>query len=181
MTPLETLVLKGPRPSCDVKTQAENLQFKALFSARKDRITWWIPYAELQHVFVVSIWVFQKLEKAVAVRNSLLDKFSGKFRRCWKILHRLSRSTKCFPCQGLGVFWQGKWLLENRPRLRERSWISSSETATAFLSFSECFRMGAPESAQNSKCGSIQPQHDLPHLLCEETMILNSSKMPENP
>ena len=32
---------------------------------------------------------------------------------------------------------QGKWLLENRRRLRERSWIFSSETATAFLSFSE--------------------------------------------
>ena len=30
-----------------------------------------------------------------------------------------------------------KWLLENRPCLRERSWIFSSETATAFLSFSE--------------------------------------------
>ena len=45
----------------------------------------------------------RKLEKAVAVRNSL----------------------------------QGKWLLENRPRLRERSWSFSSETATAFLSFSD--------------------------------------------
>ena len=30
---------------------------------------------------------FRKLEKAVAVRNSLLEKFSGKFRRCWKIPH----------------------------------------------------------------------------------------------
>ena len=25
--------------------------------------------------------------------------------------------------------------------------------------------MGAPESAQNAKCGPIQTQHDLPHLL----------------
>ena len=80
---------------------------------------------------------FRKLEKAVAVRNSLLEKFSGKFRRCWKILHRFSGSTKCYPCQGLGIFRQGKWLLENWPRLRERSWIFSSETATAFLSFSQ--------------------------------------------
>ena len=79
----------------------------------------------------------RKLERAVAVRKSLLEKSSGKFRRCWKILPRFSGSTKCYPCQGSGIFRQGKWLLENRPRLRERSWIFSSETATAFLSFSE--------------------------------------------
>ena len=42
--------------------------------------------------------------KAVAVGNSLLEKFSGKFRRCWKIPHRFSGSTKCYPCQGLGTF-----------------------------------------------------------------------------
>ena len=46
---------------------------------------------------------------------------------------------KCYACQGLGTFQQGKWLLQNRPRLRERTWIFSYETATAFLSFSECF------------------------------------------
>ena len=79
----------------------------------------------------------RKLEKAVAVRNSLLEEFSGKFRRCWKIIRRFSGSTKCYPCQGLGIFRQGKWLLENRPRLRERCWIFSSETATAFLSSSD--------------------------------------------
>ena len=79
----------------------------------------------------------RKLETAVAVRNSLLEKFSGKFRRCWKIIHRFSGSTKCYACQGLGIFRQGKWLLENWPRLRECFWIFSSETATAFLSFSE--------------------------------------------
>ena len=34
-----------------------------------------------------------------------------------------------------GTFRQGKWLLEkNGPRLQERSWVFSSETATAFLS-----------------------------------------------
>ena len=38
------------------------------------------------------------------------------------------------------------------------------------------FRMGVPESAQNSKCGSIQTQHDFPHLPCEEEMFLNSSQ-----
>ena len=78
-----------------------------------------------------------KLEQAVAVRNSLLERFSGKFRRCWKILPRFSGSTKCYACQGLGTFRQGERLLENWPRLRERSWIFSSKTATAFLSFSD--------------------------------------------
>ena len=34
--------------------------------------------------------------------------------------------------------------------------------------------MGAPESAQNSKCGSIQTQHDFPHLLCEREIIFFS-------
>ena len=81
--------------------------------------------------------LLRKLEKAVAVRNSLLEKFSGKFRRCWKILHRFSGSAKCYPCQGLGIFRQGKRLLENRLRLRERCWIFSSETATASLSSSD--------------------------------------------
>ena len=76
--------------------------------------------------------LIRKLEKAVAVRNSLLEKFSGKFRRCWKIPHRFSGSTKCYPCQGLGIF-----RLENWPRLQERCWIFSTETATAFLSSSE--------------------------------------------
>ena len=47
----------------------------------------------------------------------------------------ISGCTRCYPCQGLGIFRQGKWLLENRPRLRERSWIFSSESATAFLIF----------------------------------------------
>ena len=55
-------------------------------------------------------------------------------RRYWKIIPRFSGSAKCYPCQGLGIFRQAKWLLENRLRLRERCWIFSSETATAFLS-----------------------------------------------
>ena len=70
--------------------------------------------------FELTFHHIRKFEKAVAVRNSLLEKFSGKFRRCWKILQRFSGSTKCYPCQGLGIFRQGKWLLENQPRLWER-------------------------------------------------------------
>ena len=69
----------------------------------------------------------RKLEKAAAVQKSLLERFSGKFRRCWKILARV-----------WAPFWQREWrLVENRPRLREHCWILSSETATAFLSLSE--------------------------------------------
>ena len=81
--------------------------------------------------------ILRKLEKAVAVRNSLLEKFSGNFRRCWKIIHRFSGSTKCYPCQGLGIFRQDKWLLENRPPLRERSWVFSSGTVATFLGFAD--------------------------------------------
>ena len=56
--------------------------------------------------------------------------------------------------QKLRHFWQGKWLLENRPRLRERSWIFSSETATAFVSVS-VFR-SAPLSIIPSESAQIQ-------------------------
>ena len=49
----------------------------------------------------------RKLEKAVAVRNSLLERISGKFRRCWEIIPRFPGSTTCYPCQGLGTFRQG--------------------------------------------------------------------------
>ena len=81
--------------------------------------------------------LIRKLEKAVAVRNSLLERFSGKFRRCWRMTPRFSGSGKCYPCQGLGTFRQGKRLLETWPRLRERCWIFSSETAAAFSSSSD--------------------------------------------
>ena len=99
----------------------------------------------------------RKLEKAVAVRNSLLEKFSGKFRRCWKIPHRFSGSAKCYPCQGLGTFRQGKRLLENWPRLRERCWTFSSETATAFLSSSD---------PQHLCDNAVAPRHPYPGRIC---------------
>ena len=98
---------------------------------------------------------FRKLEKAVAVRNFLLEEFSGKFRRCWKIIRRFSGSTKCYPCQGLGIFRPGKWLLENWPRLRERCWIFSSETATAFLSsFDHLERLWLSTRSSLNKCAA---------------------------
>ena len=49
------------------------------------------------------VFFFGQLEKAVAVRNSLLERFSGKFRRCWKMIPRFSGSAKCYPCRGLGT------------------------------------------------------------------------------
>ena len=71
----------------------------------------------------------------------------------------ISGSTKCYPCQGLGIFRQEKWLLENWPRLRERSWIFSSETATTFLSFSEycggCQTLHTQSSQEGSACGMM--------------------------
>ena len=41
----------------------------------------------------------RKLEKAVAVRNSLLERFSGKCRRCWKMIPRFFRQREmlCLP------------------------------------------------------------------------------------
>ena len=78
----------------------------------------------------------RKLEKAVAVGNALLKKFSGKFSTLLENSSPIVRQHEMLhPCQGLGTFRQGKRLLENWPRLRERRWIFPSETATAFLSW----------------------------------------------
>ena len=142
-------------PPCLVPSWPQIMQIRILFRSRSDLVLisfWmltmlWIFYPISFYRRVSRFVVFQtkvahscffsKLKKAVAVQNSLLEKFSGKFRRCWKILHRFSGSTKCYPCQGLRTFRQGKRLLENWPRLRERCWIFASETATAVLSSSE--------------------------------------------
>ena len=75
---------------------------------------------------------------AVFVRNPFV--LAGQFTKStvsWtpKVFWQISTLLECNRCQGLSIFWQGKWLLENQPRLRERSWIFSYETATAFLSF----------------------------------------------
>ena len=39
----------------------------------------------------------RKLEKAVAVRNSLQERFSGKFRRCWKMILRFPAAQNAIP------------------------------------------------------------------------------------
>ena len=59
---------------------------------------------------------------------------------------------KCYSCQGLGGFLEGRWLRVNRPRARERSWIFSSETATAFLSSSEIQCLGRSECGTKAFC-----------------------------
>ena len=65
---------------------------------------------------------------------------------CWKSFRasfELENSSPIFrqhqmlPLPRFGHFRHEKWLLENWPRLRERSWMFSSETATAFCSSSE--------------------------------------------
>ena len=103
----------------------------------------------------------RKLWKAVAVQNSLLDKFSGKFRRCWKMIHRFSGSIKCYHCQGFGIFRQGKCLLEkaavpsgmllDRPkRIVKRSVLSTRcESKQAFREISTPKR--TPETLCKSK------------------------------
>ena len=62
-------------------------------------------------------WLSKKLLPRRAFRQSstLLENSSPIFQQ-----HEMH------PCQGLGAFRQGQWLLANRPRLRERSWIFSS-------------------------------------------------------
>ena len=59
--------------------------------------------------------------------------FPANFDAAGKLFPDFSAAQNAIPCQGLGIFRQGKWPLENRPRLWERCWIFS-ETATASLS-----------------------------------------------
>ena len=73
--------------------------------------------------------VIRKLEKAVAVRNSLLERFPANS----TLLENYSLILRQREMLSLQRF-EHKWLLENWPRLRERCWIFSSETATAFMS-----------------------------------------------
>ena len=119
----------------------------------------------------------RKLEKAVAAQNSLqLEKFSDSpfFRQhemlslprfghfpARKMAAGKSAPPSCYPCQGLGIFRQGKRLLENRPRLLERSWIFSSKTATAFLSFSEETR---PKKSREKKIATKIPEKFCRHF-----------------
>ena len=109
--------------SCYLSSSLLCSLFQCFFCAPSMLLAWPALYQSACHTPHLSFSLFclptalrpriRKLEEAVAVQNSLLEKFSDKFRRCWKIIHRFSGSTKCYPCQGLGIFRQGKWLLEN--------------------------------------------------------------------
>ena len=92
-------------------------------------------------------------EKFLAARAS----FARKFRSCWKTLPRFSGSTTCYPRGRV----EGKGLLENRPCLREGSWIFSSETSTAFLPFFRFRRI------KGCICEDLLVACFLPHLPCE--------------
>ena len=67
--------------------------------------------------------ILRKLERLRLPEVSCWKTLLGTFDAAGKILHRFSGSTRCYPCPCLGTFRRGKWLLENRPRLQERSWI----------------------------------------------------------
>ena len=109
----------------------------ALSFGKRNGFSFWFQFWPKRRGWGIFASFDQKTREGCGCPKLLAGKVSGKFRRCWKILPRLSGSTKCYPCQGLGIFRQGKRLLENWPRLRERCWIFSSETATAFLSSSD--------------------------------------------
>ena len=65
--------------------------------------------------------IYQKTREDCGCPKFLAAKI---FRQISTLLeNRFSGSAKCHPCQGLGTFRQGKWLLENRPCLLERSRI----------------------------------------------------------
>ena len=82
----------------------------------------------------------------MAVRNSLLERFSCKFRRCWKMIPRFSGSAKCYPCQGLGGHFPARKTAARKFAAPAGTLLAfSSETATAFLSSSELkFMKGRP-------------------------------------
>ena len=65
-------------------------------------------------------------------------------------------SPECYPCQGLGIFRQGKWLLENPPRLRERSWNFSCET------WRQIWRVTGRESGSPELLGSPRTSPEVP-------------------
>ena len=49
--------------------------------------------------------------------------------------------------------------------------------ANSLLELWGVLRMGAPESAQNNKCGPVQTQYDFPHPLCEGEMFLQECQI----
>ena len=55
--------------------------------------------------------------------------------------------------------------------------VSTQQVGNACERRLDVFRMGAPETTQNSTCGPIQTQHDFPNLLCEGEMFLRNCQI----
>ena len=87
-------------------------------------------------------WIYFQREN-IHAQSTLHSRSPNKFRRCWKMIPRFSGSAKCYPCQGLATFRQGKRLLENWPRLRKhRRDLSQKECPTAFKDKIDHFSKG---------------------------------------
>ena len=115
----------------------------------------------------------------------MLEKFSGKFRRCWKIPHQFSGSTNCYPCQGLGTLCQGKRpnsetfrkaVAVSEQRIQERSRISgqflgalsmidprkSMRNFSGASKFLENFSLKLCRFYDNHSLANLAPVHMLP-------------------
>ena len=117
----------------------------------------------------VPLWLFPFSENSRRLWLSEIrcwKSFPANFDAAGKFFTDFPAAPNAIPAKVWAFFRQGKRLLENRPRLRERSWTFASETATAFLSFSDnqtpghsllllmyqppCLstRLGAPQDAE---------------------------------
>ena len=79
----------------------------------------------------------RKLEKAVAVRNFLLESFPANFDAAGKSFPDFPAARNAIPAKVWAFSGKDNGCWKIGPRLRERCWIFSSETATAFLSSPE--------------------------------------------
>ena len=121
--------------------------------------------------WLCSVWRFRKLEKAVAVRNSLLERFSGKFRRCWEIILRNAMPAKIW---ALSSKENGCCKIGSACGNAARFSPPRPETATAFLSSSgrclgpSCY--GAPKNPESQKYENTQnlPLWVGPHIPTEK-------------
>ena len=78
---------------------------------------------------------YQKAREGCGCPKFLAGKVFRQVSTLLEISSPIFRQHEMLSLPRFGHFPARKWLLENRPRLQECSWIFSSETATAFLSF----------------------------------------------
>ena len=98
---------------------------------------------------------FRKLEKAVAVQNSLGQGFSGKFRRCWKTLPDFPAARNAiYPCQRLGTIRQRLGTIRQG---RHGCWNLPPPSGT-LLDFSpQCPNVGRDSISRCRKIGKSLP------------------------